>query len=218
MTWNDLGVGQKFCLADFRATHAILPRSSRLWTQPKSCRPHARGVDFGSRSTHAILRGSRMVWKCWGRADLGRGRDVFDPRNVAWVEQNLAPARFVPTLGSGQVWPRTDFEGCTAKWFWAITCTIWLRFEFRGLGSAWFFSAHLLFFHARGLIFEPQIRFVDLGSTFWPGDLLGVRLGCRKTYFCDEILLSWQFRGFPVTQMNSIVHRTHLGRLHFPKP
>ena len=85
-----------------------LPRSSRLWTQPKSCRPHARGLDFGPRSTHAKKRGSRIVRKCRGRADLGRKRDFFDPRNFAWVEQNLAPARFGPTLGPGQVWPRTD--------------------------------------------------------------------------------------------------------------
>ena len=108
---GDLGVGEKFRLADFGATHAILRRSSRLWTQPKSCRPHARGLDFGPRSTHAKKRGSRIVRKCRGRADFGRGRDFFDPRNVAWVEQNLAPARFGPTLGPGQVWPRTDFEG-----------------------------------------------------------------------------------------------------------
>ena len=105
---GDLGVGEKFRLADFGATHAILPRSSRLWTQPKSCRPHARGLDFGPRSTHAKKRGSRIVRKCRGRADFGRRRDFFDPRNFAWVEQNLAPARFGPTLGPGQVWPRTD--------------------------------------------------------------------------------------------------------------
>ena len=108
---GDLGVGEKFRLADFGATHAILPRSSRLWTQPKSCRPHARGLDFGPRSTHAKKRGSRIVRKCRGRADFGQRRDFFDPRNFAWVEQNLALARFGPTLGPGQVWPRTDFEG-----------------------------------------------------------------------------------------------------------
>ena len=73
-----------------------------LWTQPKSSRPHARGLDFGPRSTHAILRGSKIGRKCQGRADFGRGGDFFDPRNFAWVEQNLAPARFGPTLGTGQ--------------------------------------------------------------------------------------------------------------------
>ena len=117
-TWRDLGVGQKCCLADFGATHAILPRSSRLWTQPKSSRPHAPGLDFGPRSTHAILRGSKIGRKCQGRADFGRGGDFFDPRNFAWVEQNLAPARFGPTLGPGQVWPRTDFEGALQNGFW----------------------------------------------------------------------------------------------------
>ena len=32
------------------------------------------------------------------------------------------------------------------------------------------------------------------------------------------MILSWQFRGFPKTQMNSIIYRTHLGRLLCPKP
>ena len=116
-TWRvvgGLGVGEKFRLADFRATHAILPRSSRLWTQPKSCRPHARGLDFGPRSTHAILRGSNIDRKCWVRSDLGQGGDLFDPRNFAWVEQNLAPARFGPTLGPG---PFGVKNGCRKKWF-----------------------------------------------------------------------------------------------------
>ena len=31
-------------------------------------------------------------------------------------------------------------------------------------------------------------------------------------------MLAWQFKGFPVTQMNSMVHRTHLGKLLCPKP
>ena len=40
----------------------------------------------------------------------------------------------------------------------------------------------------------------------------------RKKWFCDEIILWWVGRGFPKTQMNSIVYRTHLGRLLCPKP
>ena len=84
-------------------------------------------------------------------------------------------------------------------------------------GSAWFFSAHLLFFHARGRICEPGIRLLDLGSTFWPGDLFGVKNGSRKTYFCDEIILWWVGRGIPPAQMNSMVPRTHMGRLLCPK-
>ena len=54
--------------------------------------------------------------------------------------------------------------------------------------------------------------------TCWPRDLFGVKNGYRKTWFCDGIILSWQFKGFPVTQMNSMVHRTHLGRLLCQKP
>ena len=175
-----MGVGQKCCLADFGATHTILPRSSRLWTQPKSSRPHAQGLEFGPRLTHAILRGSRIVRKCRGRADLGRGRYFFDPRNVAWVEQNMAPARFGPTLGPGQVWPRTDFEGALQNGFWPSLahCGSICNSE------AWVlhgFSVRIFcFFQAQGRIFEPGIRFGDLESTLWPGQLFGVKHGSRK--------------------------------------
>ena len=73
-----------------------------------------------------------------------------------------------------------DFGRYPPKWFLAITCTIWLRLEFRDRGSAWFFSPHLLFFHAQGLIFEPRIGFWIPRSTFWPGDLFGVKTWSRK--------------------------------------
>ena len=72
-----------------------------------------------------------------------------------------------------------------------ITYTIWLCLEFRDRCSAWFFSAHLLFCHAWGRIFEPGIRLLDLGSTFWPGDLFGVKYGSPKKWFCDESIWSW---------------------------
>ena len=104
------------------------------------------------------------------------------------------------------------------EWFWAITCTIWLRLEFRGRGSAWFFSPHLLFVHAQGRIFEPRIGFWIPRSTLWPGDFVGEKWARKKTRFCDGMVLSWQFRGNSKTQMNSIVHRTHLGRLLCPEP
>ena len=104
-----------------------------------------------------------------------------------------------------------------SKLFLVITCAIWLRLQFRILDSAWFFSAHLLVFHARGRIFEPRIGFWDLWSTFWPGDLFEVKNGSRKKSICDGIILWWQFRGNSQTQMNSIIYRTHLGRLLCPK-
>ena len=66
------------------------------------------------------------------------------------------------------------------KWFLALTYTIWLRLQFRGLDSAWLFSAHLLVFHARGLIFEPGIGCWIPRLTFWPGDLFGVKNGPEK--------------------------------------
>ena len=100
----------------------------------------------------------------------------------------------------------------------AITFTIWLRLEFQDRGSAWFFSPHLLFVHAQGPIFELRIRFWIPRSTFWPGDLFGVKNGSRKACFCDEIILWWVGRGIPPAQMNSMVPRTHMGRLLCPKP
>ena len=54
---------------------------------------------------HKKTCGSRILRKCWGRADFGRRRDFFAPLNFAWVEQNMAPARFGSSLGPGQVWP-----------------------------------------------------------------------------------------------------------------
>ena len=80
----------------------------------------------------------------------------------------------------------SDFERYPPKWFLAITCAIWLRLIFRGRGSAWFFGAHLLFFHARGRILEAGAGFLDLGSTFWPGDLFWVKNGAEKDSFAEE--------------------------------
>ena len=49
------------------------------------------------------------------------------------------------------------------------------------------FSPHLLFFHARGRIFEPGIGFLDPGSTFWPWDLFGVKKWVpEKSEFATE--------------------------------
>ena len=138
---------------------------------------------------------------------LNAGSSVLKKENrTSFLRTGFAPKIF------------QDVERYPPKCFVAITCTVWLRLEFRGLGSACLFSAYLLFVHAQGRFFEPGIRFLDLGSTFWPGDLFGVKNGSRKKLFCDGIILSWQFRGIAKTKMNSMVHRTHLGRLRRPKP
>ena len=81
-----------------------------------------------------------------------------------------------------------------------------------------FQRASFVFRHARGRIFEPGIGFLDPGSTFWPGDLFGVKNWSRKKLCCDGIILWLVGREFPKTQMNSIIYRTHLGRLLCPKP
>ena len=54
-------------------------------------------------------------------------------------------------------------------------------------------------------------------STFWPGDLFGSIVGSRKTYFREEMILWWGYRGIPSAQMNSVVPGTHLGVLVCPK-
>ena len=109
-----------------------------------------------------------------------------------------------------------DFERYPPKWFLAITCAIWLRLIFRGRGSAWFFGAHLLFFHARGRILEPRIGFWISRSTFRPGDLFGPQKWSRKKMCCGGMILWWGFRGIHPAQMNSMVPRSHMGRLLCP--
>ena len=52
----------------------------------------------------------------------------------------------------------------------------------------------------------------------WAPALFGVKNGSRKKWFCDEIILWWVGREIPIAQMNSIVYKTHLGRLLCPKP
>ena len=108
-------------------------------------------------------------------------------------------------------------RGTPPKWFLAITCAIWLRLIFRGRGSAWFFGAHLLFFHARGRILEAGVGFWISRSTFWPGDLFGLKKWSRKKLFCGGMILWWGFRGIHPAQMNSMVPRSHMGRLLCPK-
>ena len=55
------------------------------------------------------------------------------------------------------------------------------------------------------------------GPTFWPGDLFGSIFGSRKTYFCQEMILWWGYKGIPPAQMNSMVPGIHMGRLLCPK-
>ena len=59
-------------------------------------------------------------------------------------------------------------------------------------GFCMVFQPAAFVFHAQGRILESGIRFLDLGSTFWPGDLLGSRMGPEKrdfamTSFCGGL-------------------------------
>ena len=56
-----------------------------------------------------------------------------------------------------------------------------------------------------------------LGATFWVGDLFAVKKVFRKTWFCGGMVLWWGFRGIHPAQMNSMVPRTHMGKLLCPK-
>ena len=85
--------------------------------------------------------------------------------------------------------------------------------EFRR-ASFWFLCTRADFWTTGPICGPPDFS----RSTFWPGDLFGPKMGSRKTYFCDGIDFSWGFRGFPVTQMNCMVPRTHLGVLLCQKP
>ena len=124
-------------------------------------------------------------------------------------------------------WPNEPSKWCpkgtpnlqvlARKCFLAITCTIWLRLKFRGRGSAWFFSAHLLYFHAQGQILEPRIGFWIPRSTLWPGDPFVLKKWSRKNMFCGGMILWWGFRGIHPAQVNSMVPRTHMGRLLCPQ-
>ena len=111
-----------------------------------------------------------------------------------------------------------DVDRYPPKWFLAITCTIWLRLEFRGLDSAWPFSPHLLFFMPGGRILSPSSECWTQGQHVGLGTFLGQKMVPKQKWCCDEITLWWQFRGIPETQMNSMVHRIHLGRLLCPTP
>ena len=63
----------------------------------------------------------------------------------------------------------------------------------------------------------PGSDFGTPRSTFWPGDALGSILGSQKTYFCEDMILWWGYRGIPSAQMNSMVPGIHLGVLVCPK-
>ena len=42
-------------------------------------------------------------------------------------------------------------------------------------------------------------------------------MGVGKTWFCGGMVSKMEIMGFPVTQMDSMVHRTPLGKPVFPK-
>ena len=54
------------------------------------------------------------------------------------------------------------------------------------------------------------------GRHFGPGTILGQFWG-PKTYFCEEMILWWGYKGIPPAQMNSMVPGIHLGMLLCPK-
>ena len=61
-----------------------------------------------------------------------------------------------------------------------------------------------------GRILDPQVDILARGP-FWPQKMV------PKKMFCGGMILWWGFRGIHPAQMNSMVPRTHMGRLLCPK-
>ena len=103
-----------------------------------------------------------------------------------------------------QVRANNHFEGSPQHFgrypptcFLAITCTIWLCLEFRGLDSACFFSAHLLFFHARGGFWIPGSDLWTSGQHFGPGTILDRFVGPEKHTFIMKYVCRGSSGDFP---------------------
>ena len=80
------------------------------------------------------------------------------------------------------------------------------------------FSARIFcLFMPRGDFLSSRSKFWIWGQHFGPGTFSGQKWVPRK-WICDGSILWWQFGGNFQTQMNSIIYRTHLGRLLCPKP
>ena len=143
-----------------------------------------------------------------GLGEISPGRFWCDPRNFAQVEQVVDAAQILPTPCPGPgFWPSFD----PRKKTWVEN-----RPEMPGSSRFW---------PEEGLFRPPTI--LPGSSRIWPRPdlarpwvpaLVGVKNGSPKKWLCDEIILWWVGREIPMTQMNSIVYKTHLGRLLCPKP
>jgi hypothetical protein len=78
-------------------------------------------------------------------------------------------------------------------------------------GASFVFSCPGADVGAWDLIFGPRVNILARGPCL-------ANLGSQEAHFYHEMLSWWQFRGFPVTQMNSVLPRTHFGKLLCPKP
>jgi len=75
------------------------------------------------------------------------------------------------------------------------------------------------------MVFRPaSFCFWAPGVHFWtpepkcgPGEVLGGNTGVEKNWFCGGLVLKTEIGGFPVTQMDCMVHRRCLGKPVFPK-
>ena len=71
---------------------------------------------------------------------------------------------------------------------------------------------------------EPfgKVPKIGLWEDFWGDILAWGRFWDEKCslekLFCGGMILWWGFKGIPPAQMNSMVPRTHMGRLLCPKP
>ena len=73
-------------------------------------------------------------------------------------------------------------------------------------------------FGAQDQILDPQDQISARQVNILAGDLFGLKKWSRKKLFCGGMVLWWGFRGIQPAQMNSMVPRSHMGRLLCPEP
>ena len=106
---------------------------------------------------------------------------------------------------------------CTPKMVFGHNLRYMAPFDFSRAGFCMVFRRASFVFSCPGRVWEAGVGFLDLGSTFWPGDQKGHKKWSRKKLFCGGMILWWGFKGIHPAQMNSMVPGTHMGRLLCPK-
>ena len=103
-----------------------------------------------------------------------------------------------PTLGSGQVWTRTDSESWVhCKMVLGHNLHYIAPFAIPRTGFCMVFQRASFVVHARGQIWEPGIRLLDLGQRVGPETFLGSKMGPENSGFATESFCHGSSRDFP---------------------